>query len=59
VWLFGVSDLLVRKGRKVPNEDDTILADFIIGKITAKEKLMKLKSMRLEQQIRKEQEKAQ
>lgn len=43
VFLFGVTDLLVRKGRKVPTENDAMLADYIIKKITAKENLMKIK----------------
>jgi hypothetical protein len=34
IWLFGVHDLLVRTPRKVPTEDETLLGEFVLKKMT-------------------------
>lgn len=58
VYLFGVTDLLVRKDRHVPTENDGLLAEYIFKKITARENLRKLKvaQMKHEEQKRLEKE---
>jgi hypothetical protein len=38
VILLGASNILVRQARKVPTEDETMLGDYILRKITAENK---------------------
>lgn len=40
VSLFGASEILVRMPRKVPTEDETMLGDYILQKITSSEELV-------------------
>jgi hypothetical protein len=35
VYLLGASEILVRQARKVPAEDETMLGEFILRKITS------------------------
>jgi len=41
VYLLGASEILVRQARKVPAEDETMLGEFILRKITSAKRARK------------------